>query len=238
MGSRQLGELLLRPSPLRSLTIRRPEHYLCLSQRSLSTSASRFAGQSPPKPDGQRIENPKDPNQTIGDALPSTQTSQTNSADATSSIIDALWANSGIAQTQDPSSRRPFGANFSMPGSAMRPKRTDWDTMDLPSPLTDAPAPPIPAVSDKDIVYPRLNASTGRTVELDNARGRDIVRGITMLSSLMARNKVKYDFNKQKFHERPGLRRKRLKSERWRARFKTEFDATCKRVTELTRKGW
>jgi hypothetical protein len=54
----------------------------------------------------------------------------------------------------------------------------------------------------------------------------------------MARNSVRRDFNKQKFHERPGLKRKRLKSERWRARFKTEFAATCKRVTELTRKGW
>jgi predicted transcriptional regulator len=54
----------------------------------------------------------------------------------------------------------------------------------------------------------------------------------------MARNRVKRDFQMQRFHERGGLKRKRLKSERWRARFKIGFDATCKRVTELTKKGW
>lgn len=111
--------------------------------------------------------------------------------------------------------------------------------MNLPSELPDSEfANPTPAVAEKDIVYPRLNASTGRTVDLDVAKGRDIVRGLGMLGSLIGRNKVRSDFHKQKFHERPGLKRKRLKSERWRARFKTEFAATCKRVTELTRKGW
>jgi small subunit ribosomal protein MRP21 len=86
--------------------------------------------------------------------------------------------------------------------------------------------------------YPRLNPTYGRTVELDANRGRDIVRGIGMLGSLMARNKVKADFNKQRFHERGGLKRKRLVSERWRARFKAGFREITGRVTELTRKGW
>ena len=86
--------------------------------------------------------------------------------------------------------------------------------------------------------YPRLNPTYGRTVELDASRGRDIVRGIGMLGSLMARNKVKSDFNKQRFHERGGLKRKRLNSERWRARFKLGFREVTGRVSELTRKGW
>jgi hypothetical protein len=88
------------------------------------------------------------------------------------------------------------------------------------------------------VQYPRLNPTYGRTVELDASRGRDIVRGIGMLGSLMARNKVKSDFNKQRFHERGGLKRKRLASERWRARFQKGFRDITYRVTELTRKGW
>lgn len=58
------------------------------------------------------------------------------------------------------------------------------------------------------------------------------------MGSLMGRNRVKYDFNKQRFHERPGLKRKRLASERWRARFKKGFSHVTARVSELTRKGW
>jgi len=116
--------------------------------------------------------------------------------------------------------------------------------MNLPEPLMPSPSPfqstptPTMKISDREISYPRLNATTGRTVELDPKRGRDIVRGLGMLGSLVSRNRVKADFNKQRFHERPGLRRKRLKSERWRARFKVGFTETCRRVTELTRKGW
>lgn len=59
-----------------------------------------------------------------------------------------------------------------------------------------------------------------------------------MLGSLMSRNRVRADFQKQRYHERAGLKRKRLKSERWRARFKVGFYEVTRRVTELTRKGW
>lgn len=86
--------------------------------------------------------------------------------------------------------------------------------------------------------YPRLDPTYGRSVDLDNSRGRDLVRGIGMLASLVARNKIKNDFAKQKFHERGGLKRKRLNSERWRARFKVGFTRITSRVSELTRKGW
>jgi hypothetical protein len=112
--------------------------------------------------------------------------------------------------------------------------------MDMPMDVgIDGPPPPQNLhIPDEEIKYPRLNPSTGRTVTLDSAKGRDIVRGIGMLGSMMSRNKVKSDFHKQKFHERPGLKRKRLKSERWRKKFKVEFESVCSRVQELTRKGW
>ena len=86
--------------------------------------------------------------------------------------------------------------------------------------------------------YPRLNPTYGRSVELDASRGRDIVRGIGMLGSLVARNKIKRDFQTQRYHERGGLKRKRLNSERWRRRFNLGFKHVTGRVIELTRKGW
>ena len=55
---------------------------------------------------------------------------------------------------------------------------------------------------------------------------------------LVSRNRIKADFNRQRFHERAGLKRKRLKSERWRRRFRIGFESVVKRVDALRRKGW
>jgi len=49
---------------------------------------------------------------------------------------------------------------------------------------------------------------------------------------------VKADFAYQRYHERGGLKRKRLRRERWRKRFSEGFKATIARVRELTRQGW
>ncbi|KAF1945032.1 hypothetical protein EJ02DRAFT_451873 [Clathrospora elynae] len=145
-----------------------------------------------------------------------------------------------------------FGSDFSSPnrpGSRrpQRPQGLNFDEMapvpaDLLNPtFSNKPSDAASlAVQQEEAFanYPRLNATYGRTVDLDSQRGRDIVRGIGMLGSLMARNSIKKDFNKQKFHERGGLKRKRLASERWRARFKAGFREVTGRVSELTRKGW
>ncbi|KAF2002368.1 hypothetical protein P154DRAFT_521166 [Amniculicola lignicola CBS 123094] len=139
--------------------------------------------------------------------------------------------------------KSPFGDNFSPPptveSSFRRRNLRGLDTSfmdDSPSELL--PTPPIPAIPEAEKKYERLGPSRGRTVELDPARGRDLVRGIGMLGSLLARNKVRADFMKQRYHERPGLKRKRLNSERWRARFKVGFNSVVMRVSELTKKGW
>jgi small subunit ribosomal protein MRP21 len=142
-----------------------------------------------------------------------------------------------------------FGANFSDPSFSRpnrRPPRLDFDEMNMPAELLD------PNLSNKPsdaanlatqqaeafASYPHLNATYGRAVELDTSRGRDLVRGIGMLGSLMSRNKIRHEMMKQRFHERGGLKRKRLHSERWRARFKKGFTQVTARVAELTRKGW
>ncbi|KAI1386090.1 uncharacterized protein F4822DRAFT_305192 [Hypoxylon trugodes] len=82
----------------------------------------------------------------------------------------------------------------------------------------------------------RLVPRTGRTVHVRN--NVDVARSFKLLSIQVNQNRVRQDFSLQKFHERPGLKRKRLKSARWRARFKKGFKACVTRVRELTKQGW
>lgn len=80
--------------------------------------------------------------------------------------------------------------------------------------------------------------SIGRTVEIDPERGPDFGRALRSLEIQCAVNRVRADQQRQRFHERPGMKRKRLKSERWRKLFKESFRATVGRVKEMRRKGW
>ncbi|KAH8804913.1 hypothetical protein F5884DRAFT_430908 [Xylogone sp. PMI_703] len=82
----------------------------------------------------------------------------------------------------------------------------------------------------------RLTPQTGRTVQVGG--NVDVGKGFRMLEVSCARNRVRQDFARQRFHERPGLKRKRLKSERWRKRFMMGFKATVARVKQLKKQGW
>lgn len=93
----------------------------------------------------------------------------------------------------------------------------------------------IPDRPEKKFPY-KLDPSLGRSVLV--SQGMDIQRAIGVLKSINLRNNVRLDSVKQRFHERPGLKRKRLKSERWRAQFKTGFQSIIKRVLDLHRQGW
>lgn len=84
----------------------------------------------------------------------------------------------------------------------------------------------------------KLGPTLGRTVYVDNSRGMDVARAFRSMEIQVAKNQVKKDFNKQRFHERPGLKRKRLHSQRWRNRFKQGFQATVKRVLKMRKQGW
>jgi pyruvate/2-oxoglutarate dehydrogenase complex dihydrolipoamide acyltransferase (E2) component len=82
----------------------------------------------------------------------------------------------------------------------------------------------------------RLSPVLGRTVHVN---GRvDVATAVTFTNTLAARNKIKFHYHHQKFHERPGLKRKRLHSERWRKKFKKGFSAMVHRVQELKSQGW
>lgn len=97
-----------------------------------------------------------------------------------------------------------------------------------------------------DVKY-RLRPVVGRTVELtasgstangNAARNIDFAKALARLDMQVKVNRVKQDVNRQRFHERNGLKRKRLRSERWRRRFMDGFKATCKRVSDLAKQGW
>jgi len=68
--------------------------------------------------------------------------------------------------------------------------------------------------------------------------GIDVGRGFRLLEQSCARNGVRRDANSQRFHERPGLKRKRLRRERWRRKFMEGFKATVGRVKQLKNQGW
>lgn len=94
---------------------------------------------------------------------------------------------------------------------------------------------------DEDPLRPKRNLircvpRTGRTTYV--SKGADVSRAFKLTEIQCYTNRVRMDSNKQRFHERPGLKRKRLKSERWQRKFKAGFKATCARVQELRKQGW
>lgn len=99
---------------------------------------------------------------------------------------------------------------------------------DLASDAMAVPKPPRVAM--------RLRPSTGRSIPVGT--GIDIGKAFRLLEQSCARNKVRSDFTAQRFHERPGLKRKRLKRQRWRKRFMEGFKATVARVKQLKDQGW
>jgi small subunit ribosomal protein MRP21 len=254
MVSRSLGELLLRPAnftrtPHASRRI--APSWTC--QRAISNTPRQLA-QPLSKGDDEHYIPEQEAQRPQARYMPEREAAapqprpQSNTQNETSQAIDSLFGGMPRNTTSPPPSGRPFGAEFAGSGSR-RPGRMPglkFDQMaesdgfvnpSLANKLSNAS--PLAVQQEETFAqYPRLNPAYGRTIDLDNSRGRDIVRGIGMLGSLMARNKVKSDFNKQKFHERGGLKRKRLASERWRARFQKGFRDITYRVTELTRKGW
>ena len=96
---------------------------------------------------------------------------------------------------------------------------------------------PPPIVPDKPFNL-KLGPTIGRTSPVDPSRGVDIARAFRNLDALCARNKVRADFNAQRFHERPGLKRKRLRRVRWRRRFKEGFRAIVAKVHKMKKQGW
>ncbi|KAG5926855.1 hypothetical protein E4U42_002906 [Claviceps africana] len=92
--------------------------------------------------------------------------------------------------------------------------------------------------------YPRVRteAVVGRTVFIKDRVAQQSAPSaavaVRVLDKLCRDQKIKNKYHSQKFHERKGLMKKRLRRERWRARFKEGFKAVVTRVVELKRQGW
>jgi hypothetical protein len=81
-----------------------------------------------------------------------------------------------------------------------------------------------------------LRPVSGKTIHCGT--GMDPTRAFAALNRLTALEATALTQRRQRFHERPGLKRKRLKSERWRKRFAVGFSSTVKRVQDLAKQGW
>lgn len=84
----------------------------------------------------------------------------------------------------------------------------------------------------------RLDAYIGRSENVDPVKGRDLGRTIRLMESKLAYNSVRAESMRQRFYERPGLKRKRLKILRWKKRFRAGFRDLVGKVKEMRRKGW
>ncbi|KAL9119237.1 MAG: hypothetical protein Q9187_004211 [Circinaria calcarea] len=84
----------------------------------------------------------------------------------------------------------------------------------------------------------RLDAFVGRSEEVDPSKGLDLGRALRRMEVKLALNNVRLDFQRQRFHERAGLKRKRLKRFRWRRRFKEGFKAVVAKVQDMRKRGW
>ena len=82
----------------------------------------------------------------------------------------------------------------------------------------------------------RLDPYMGRSVPV--ASKIPLAQAIRRLDFKLRVNHVKSDLMYQRFHERAGLKRKRLKRERWRRRFREGFKAMVEQVQRMRKQGW
>ena len=106
--------------------------------------------------------------------------------------------------------------------------RTDLESAATSPSIFQQPAPP-------EVDF-RLDPYMGRSVPVKP--GVSLAQAIRRLDFKLRANHVRADLMAQRFHERPGLKRKRLKSERWRKRFKEGFKALISQVEHMRNKGW
>lgn len=200
------------------------EHSLFRPTRSFSTTPSRREEGSPPKPNASALDNIF--TDTLNRTLDGTKGVPTTSTQRTTRFASpaAQQANRKVASSLDDL----FGA-LSTPSQGSRVGRfTDpQGNLQRPRNPLKLPEPPF-----------KLGPSVGRTVDVDPNRGMDVGRAFKSLEQNCGRNKVRVDFTSQLFHERPGLKRKRLKTQRWRRRFKEGFRGMVKMVSQMRKQGW
>ncbi|EPE06495.1 ribosomal protein s21 [Ophiostoma piceae UAMH 11346] len=87
----------------------------------------------------------------------------------------------------------------------------------------------------RELPFP-LKPEAGKTTYVSNRT--DVASAFRLCNVTLSLNRTRNYWNKQRFHERPGLRRKRLATQTWRRKFRTCMVTTVKRVKDLARQGW
>ncbi|KAG0130142.1 hypothetical protein HOY82DRAFT_609850 [Tuber indicum] len=134
------------------------------------------------------------------------------------SVLQQLLDMAGATSLQPPSQR-------SFKGGSVLP--TNIVSRNPPNALN---VPPISAPSKE---LPRTGSTAGRTVEVTS----DLSSALSRLRTIIAQNKLRVDQREQRFHVRPSLKRKRLKSLRHRKRFKDAFKRLVGIAMDMKRKG-
>jgi len=83
-----------------------------------------------------------------------------------------------------------------------------------------------------------LSPRTGRTFDVTRPSQSELTTRMNQVTMVCMANKVAQMERRGKFHERPGIKRKRVRRERWRAKFAKRFGAICGRVKWLSSQGW
>lgn len=216
------------------------------SQRAFASSARRYAADSQPSATESAQASPaqaaaKEPsNWTSGGRggnsssriLPLRQKSEDsawlNSLNGGHSAADLLGGFNAVSKTRAP--RTPVNINSPLNLDGMLSPKSDADIAVAMRKLSAAFTTQAPKAAL------RLEPKTGRTVTVGG--GIDVGRAFRLLGQSCSRNNVRRDFAMQRFHERGGLKRKRLARERWRRRFLDGFKATVERVKEMKKQGW
>lgn len=140
-----------------------------------------------------------------------------------------------LADAMEPTSPRRRSRPVSNPQVGFE-NIADLLDADRPSTLSSTYLGPV-APLEKPLPF-KLGPSVGRSVRVDSEKGMDVGRAFRQLDIQCSRNSVRKDFTRQRFHERGGLKRKRLRSERWRRRFREGFRGVVGLVARMRKQGW
>ncbi|KAG6818138.1 hypothetical protein H0H87_000043 [Tephrocybe sp. NHM501043] len=81
---------------------------------------------------------------------------------------------------------------------------------------------------------PPANAYTGRSVTV---KGGNVADAYGRLQSILQRNKVQAQLRRAERHEKKGVKRRRLSSERWRKQFAHEVRRKVELVAKIRNRG-
>ncbi|EDR14824.1 uncharacterized protein LACBIDRAFT_292250 [Laccaria bicolor S238N-H82] len=82
--------------------------------------------------------------------------------------------------------------------------------------------------------HPPANAYSGRSVKIN---GGKLAEGYRVLDTILGRNKVRVQLRRAERHEKKGVKRRRLSSERWRKRFAHEVRKKVELVIKIRNRG-